>query len=519
MDLADGLFLSSTPQRGSVPHHLYESPVGPDASQGDFLPLRSPLDSPLTFRYGHSAVDLTPSLPCLATNPSTPASSSLDTTCSSSFSFSSITDTPDRLVPGRGEIEKSVGVATFDISGKLCNHQLSEIDANNESYKLNLACSVFDSSVEGVAGRVLPLGDQGSNRMMGADRNLRMVYSRNKRRNFKSKAVRYIPQTPERILDAPDLIDDYYLNLLDWSCQNILAVALNQTVYLWNADTGEIQQLTQTVEDDNIVTSVAFSQDGATLAVGTNNTEVELWDVCMSERTSIIKGHLARVGSLSWNGRQLASGSRDSDILIHDVRSPTTPYAMLTDHQQEVCGLKWSFDGTQLASGGNDNLLHIWDHGRLGSGARLRLTAHSAAVKAISWSPHQSNLLVSGGGTADRSLRFWNTANGECINTIDTKSQVCSVIWATHMNELLTSHSFPENQLSLWKYPSMKRMASLTGHASRVLHLALSPDGQTVVSAAGDETIRFWKCFVVEKTKRRQHLQAVTSPFGPLTLR
>lgn len=52
-----------------------------------------------------------------------------------------------------------------------------------------------------------------------------------------------------------------------------------------------------------------------------------------------------------------------------------------------------------------------------------------------------------------------------------------------------------QNQLCLWKYPSMAKVAELTGHTSRVLHLAQSPDGTTVVSAAADETLRFWRCF------------------------
>jgi WD40 repeat protein len=41
----------------------------------------------------------------------------------------------------------------------------------------------------------------------------------------------------------------------------------------------------------------------------------------------------------------------------------------------------------------------------------------------------------------------------------------------------------------------MKKIADLRGHTSRVLHLAMSPDGTTVASAAADETLRFWKVF------------------------
>jgi hypothetical protein len=55
-----------------------------------------------------------------------------------------------------------------------------------------------------------------------------------------SKVVRKVPSAPVRILDAPDLVDDYYLSLISWSKENILAVALARSVYIWNAATGEI---------------------------------------------------------------------------------------------------------------------------------------------------------------------------------------------------------------------------------------------------------------------------------------
>ena len=53
--------------------------------------------------------------------------------------------------------------------------------------------------------------------------------------------------------------------------------------------------------------------------------------------------------------------ARDSTIVHHDVRAPAAQGRLLKGHAQEVCGLKWSPSGTQLASGGNDNLLNIWD--------------------------------------------------------------------------------------------------------------------------------------------------------------
>jgi len=44
----------------------------------------------------------------------------------------------------------------------------------------------------------------------------------------------------------------------------------------------------------------------------------------------------------------------------------------------------------------------------------------------------------------------------------------------------------------LWKYPSLEKITEMTGHTYRVLYLAMSPDGQTIVTGAGDETLRFW---------------------------
>lgn len=111
-------------------------------------------------------------------------------------------------------------------------------------------------------------------------------------------------------------------------------------------------------------------------------------------------------------------------VICQVCRSREHVVGTLRGHEQEICGLAWSPSGEQLASGGNDNLLHIWS----GDNPRPmhRLTAHQAAVKALAWCPFQSNLLASGGGTADRCIRFWNTITGAHLNAVDTHSQVRS---------------------------------------------------------------------------------------------
>ena len=94
---------------------------------------------------------------------------------------------------------------------------------------------------------------------------------------------RRIPKTPSRILDAPELVDDYYLNLVSWGENNVLAVALGQCVYLWEAETGNIRHLLTLRNDDDFVTSVAWAtMRGNTnyIAVGTNHNAVQLWVLC-----------------------------------------------------------------------------------------------------------------------------------------------------------------------------------------------------------------------------------------------
>nr|XP_043618088.1 protein FIZZY-RELATED 3 [Erigeron canadensis] len=314
--------------------------------------------------------------------------------------------------------------------------------------------------------------------------------------NFESttppKPPRKVPKTPHKVLDAPSLQDDFYLNLVDWSSQNVLAVGLGSCVYLWTATTSKVTKLCDLGPNDGVC-SVQWTREGSYISVGTSLGKVQVWDGTQCKKVRTMGGHQTRTGVLAWSSRILSSGSRDRNILQHDLRVPSDYISKLVGHKSEVCGLKWSHDDRELASGGNDNQLLVWN--QHATQPVLKLTEHTAAVKAIAWSPHQSNLLVSGGGTADRCIRFWNTANGNQLNHVDTGSQVCNLAWSKNVNELVSTHGYSQNQIMVWKYPTLAKVATLTGHSMRVLYLAMSPDGQTIVTGAGDETLRFWNVF------------------------
>lgn len=315
---------------------------------------------------------------------------------------------------------------------------------------------------------------------------------------------RRINRIPYKVLDAPSLADDFYLNVLDWSSTNALAVALGREIYLWVATTGVVHRLCAIDDEpDGVsITCVNWSNRGNHLAVGLSSGDVQIWDAAASKCTRTMRGHTSRANNAAWCGAQLATCSKDTNVYVRDVRASPDYHANLKGHRHEVCGLKWSPDGAMLASGANDNKVFVWAAASLRSGTfrsdptpLWRFSEHKAAVKALAWSPHQSGLLASGGGTYDKTIRLHSTATGEQVSSVDVGAQVTQLVWSPHSNELASTQGFAQNSLILWAYPTMTKIATLTGHQERVLYMALNPTGENVVTGAADQTLRFWNVF------------------------
>lgn len=369
--------------------------------------------------------------------------------------------------------------------------------------------------------RILSYQDKAPVPSEGYVNNLKVLYSSAK--HSTKKTSRYLPKSPERILDAPDIINDYYLQLLDWNDNNVLAVALNREVYLWNGNTGDITNLFELPEGEYI-SSVAWVEQSNSLAVGLSNSEIHIWDTERFKRLRVMRGHTTRVSSLSWNSYVLTSGCRSGSIFHHDVRIAQHQIGTAQGHCQEVCGLKWSPDKTYLASGGNDNVVNVWSN-QFSMDSELvkpvyRFTDHQAAVKAIDWCPWKSNLLATGGGSSDRCIKIWNVCNGRNLYSIDTKSQVSSLLWSKDYKELISSHGYSNNELIVWKYPALTKVGELRGHTARILGTSMSPDGSTVVSLGADETLRFWNCFQVDtESKKKEEAKASKNKMVNYSLR
>ncbi|CAN9512985.1 unnamed protein product [Ophioblennius macclurei] len=302
-------------------------------------------------------------------------------------------------------------------------------------------------------------------------------------------------------LGAPSLLNDYYTNLLDCSCNGMVALALGSSVYLWNSKTrSPVGRLAPSPRAGRShcqpVSSLCWSGDGTALCIGTRRGEVQVWDVEHRQRMRRMVSHLSVVGALSWKQNLLSSGSVLGHIHHLDPRAPA-PVVGSSVQREGVCGLQWSPGGDWLASGSTEGLLQIWDSDIAGVGrSRRPLTTmrQPSAVKAMGWCPWQRNVVATGGGWKDGELRIWDTQSGSCVTSVNTNSQICSLRWAEMMKYLVTAHGVPHHNVTswTWDFPSVRPMYDLTGHSQRVLHLAINPNSDQIFSAGADQRFHVW---------------------------
>ena len=346
----------------------------------------------------------------------------------------------------------------------------------------------------------------------------------------KAMVARKIDDLPYKILRVPEVFDDFYLNLLSWSKENIVAVGVGGSVYLWNPANGAVQCLVAFNSQENFATSVKWcSLPGFThfIAVGTKSSAVLVFDAQTLQKVVAFNASCSFIESLDWNSHLglLTFGSKDGSVCNFDPRGCFLA-SKYVGHDGHVCGLSWNADGSCLASGGGDDTVCLWDayksnyqhhHTIDRYSPRFVLRGHKAAVKALAWCPFRRGLLATGGGTADQCVKLWESSTGVVKESFQTGSQVSSLLWSkTHHMELYSGHGYNDNHICVWSYPSMNVIKRLKGHGSRILSMDMSPEGSSIVSLGGDATLRFWG---VGSEERRTAAGIPLDPFGGPTIR
>jgi WD40 repeat protein len=149
---------------------------------------------------------------------------------------------------------------------------------------------------------------------------------------------------------------------------NVQQVFCLSIVWLWLAASPSLSAQEPKLRDTlkghmAFVSSVAYSPDGKTLASGSADTTIKLWDVATGKEQATLKGHTDNtVTSVAYSpdGKTLASGSWETTIKLWDVATGKEQ-ATLKGHTHYVYSVAYSPDGKTLASGSYDETIKLWD--------------------------------------------------------------------------------------------------------------------------------------------------------------
>lgn len=301
-----------------------------------------------------------------------------------------------------------------------------------------------------------------------------------------------LPKKPFKVVEAPDMENDFYKQLLHWSpSNNKIAIGLSNSVYLWDCPTQTAEFLCEFAGPEELC-SVKWDAQAGRLAFGMSSGEIKLWDVKKNTRIRDLTSHTARVGCIDWNETGLFSGSKKGVIVRNDERAKRSIVEDFRKHRGQVLNVKCArFGQSRLLSAGNDSQVIVIDFRNPKRGVMQE--SHEGAVRAIEWSPSSRNQFVSGGGSADKTLKVWDLSRNEVINEVFAGAQICDIKCSNSRDEVLLATGGESKSVDIYRLSRLSRVGRLEGHSKRVINIDFSSDCSQLVSASSDETLRFWK--------------------------
>jgi len=221
-------------------------------------------------------------------------------------------------------------------------------------------------------------------------------------------------------LNGPEIPGDSLSFPLAWSLTNCIAVACDADVHYQNLDNSMVSHLCRLARPQGEIHSIEWGgmQWRDTLALGTTTGTVQLWDSSQCKHRKLgTEVHTwadssKSVDGISWHGNILAVGRKSGNITLFDVRVKDE-VKKLKAHKARVSGVKWSHDGTFLASGDTYGRVYIWDaracksfENQLQKGAKMR---HGGAVKVSFMHTYSSFRELTQSG------RLWRGVRGNLI--------------------------------------------------------------------------------------------------------
>ena len=286
----------------------------------------------------------------------------------------------------------------------------------------------------------------------------------------------------------------------------IATASRDSTVRLWHTDTGKHkttlkhrQGLNATLpwnRDADAVNTIAYSPDGNTIATGTQNGKVRLWDARTGRLQTQFTAHAFGVASIAYSpdGNTIATVSRDGTAELWDGQTGIHK-TTITKHSR-ITPLAYSFEGNTLATREPGGL------GLRDASTGKRKTLTTIRGTPIAYSPEGNTIATK---NWNDTVQLWDAKTGKRKTTLkhtnliyllstDREYDISSAVFSPDGNTVVTVgeyYTHDEGTIYLWHVRTGKRKVIYEGQSyhSRVV---FSPDGKTIASADIGGKIQLW---------------------------
>jgi len=281
----------------------------------------------------------------------------------------------------------------------------------------------------------------------------------------------------DQCLDEAENITETYFQ--DQTLKNLIQKCRDKV--FWKTVTPE-----NFAQHSDAVWAVTFSPDGQTIASGSQDTTLKLWDIKSRNETKSLVGDFSPIYAVDFNSdaTEISSGSGLWRILEWNLTTGKA-YPPL-EHLATIWSVDVSPDNQKVASASADKTAKIWDRK---TGAILQnLTDHQDQVYTVVFSP-DGQLLVT--ASQDKTIKIWKVETGELLNTLTGHLDGVRSLAISSDGKIIVSGSL-DDTVKVWNLETGTLIHTLTGHSNDVLSVAISPDNNIIASGSRDKTIKLW---------------------------